>query len=1064
VRDQKLYRRFQVCLALAAAVIATVWLSTAHFVADQQQRRTVEAARQATRVAGFFEQHALTTLRYADGFAKAARRRYLQRRSVTDVEKLLNDVVIDERLLSHVTIIGPDGTPLFNSKHAIKPGATAKDRGYFLMQKAARTDEPYISPPHKGRNSGLTTVRVVRRISLPGGAFGGVVFAAVDAKLMTSFLSALGVGAVSSATLVGLDRTVRAHLDITGGGTPRDMSRSDLWRHLGNSATGNYSDPGGTDRIARHHAFRRMAGFPLVVDIGVGLDGTAGPHRHTVIAAYLAAGLLSAVVAIMVLMIWRETSVAARLGRSRARLTDAIESISDGFVFYDADERLVLCNSRYRQFYPWIADVLVAGTPLRDIARTAAERGQDAEPIADIDAWVDQRLALFRGRREGHVQHLQDGRWVACSESATADGGMVGIRTDVTERVEAERAARDSEARLRSIIDGSTAGIVLRDLEGRFVWVNKTYANWSNLSESEMIGLRNDQVYLAASALDIDDRDRRVIDGGEEIMTEISRFFPDGIKRTAIAHKFPIRGADGEITGVGSIITDITDRMVLEAARREAESRFKAVVDASPSAILVKDARGGYLVANDRWYEWFNPKREDIRGKTVFDFFDLDHAEGITVQDQEVVRTRQIVSLEYQTPLADGHRITTLVQKFPIVDDNDNVIAIGGMNSDISAIKQADAALMEAESRFRAIVDSSPAGITVKDRDGRFLLVNKSFAQWMEKEPAAFVGRTMQDFFPEGRAEDVVDRDRGVIENGEDNVAEIVGQYPDGHFRTLISHKCPIYGADGEITAVATILTDVSGLKQAEAHLLQADKLATLGRMAGGISHELSQPMNNIRLATQSMLLDMDGAMPSPEGLREELQGIEAEIVRMAGTIEHMRVFAGADESQVEDFSPIAAAANTVSFIRQQLVAGGITFDVVLPPTCGFVRGPQVRVEQVVLNLLSNARDAIVELTSDDAAFQGIIRLEVMDNKADGTVCVVVEDNGGGIADDVEKRIFDPFFTTKEVGLGAGLGLSVSLTVIDAMGGSLSLEKLEGGSRFRVTLPRTAASAAPVAS
>ncbi len=127
------------------------------------------------------------------------------------------------------------------------------------------------------------------------------------------------------------------------------------------------------------------------------------------------------------------------------------------------------------------------------------------------------------------------------------------------------------------------------------------------------------------------------------------------------------------------------------------EQRFRAVVDSSPSAILIKDRDGRYVLANKSWHEWFNPEGQSIAGKTVFDFFPADHARKIGIQDREVVDRGRVVEYEYETPLADGSVISTMMQKFPILDTDGTVVGVAGVNTDISKRIAVERALMDAK-------------------------------------------------------------------------------------------------------------------------------------------------------------------------------------------------------------------------------------------------------------------------------------------------------------------------------------------------------------------------------
>ena len=151
------------------------------------------------------------------------------------------------------------------------------------------------------------------------------------------------------------------------------------------------------------------------------------------------------------------------LRTSQTRLLDAIESIPDAFILFDADERLVLCNSKYREQFSEIGDVLVPGAGLEDLLRAGAERGQMAEAIGNVEEWVKNRLRQYRTAQETFEQELGDGRWVLTSERKTQEGGIVGIRTDITEPKRAEETLRKTTDLLTAVLDHSPAQIYLKE-------------------------------------------------------------------------------------------------------------------------------------------------------------------------------------------------------------------------------------------------------------------------------------------------------------------------------------------------------------------------------------------------------------------------------------------------------------------------------------------------------------------------------------------------------------------------------------------------------------------------
>ena len=293
------------------------------------------------------------------------------------------------------------------------------------------------------------------------------------------------------------------------------------------------------------------------------------------------------------------------------------------------------------------------------------------------------------------------------------------------------------------------------------------------------------------------------------------------------------------------------------------------------------------------------------------------------------------------------------------------------------------------------------------------------------------------------------------------NLAEATSAVAAGNLSTRVEPR-----GDDEIATLAKSFNEMaSALEQNEeireqttAQLVQADKLSTLGRLAAGITHELAQPLNIIRLATQTSQMDLDdSAVPSTADQTELLTTIERQVIRMADIIDHMRVFARKDKAGDETFSPVHAVENTLVLVERQFASTGIELETEISNSCGLVRGSPMQLEQVVLNFLSNAGDAIALHAKTgnpgNPDFIGRIKVALEDEPASKSVRISVTDNGGGIAEEIRANLFDPFFTTKEVGQGTGLGLSISYAIVESMGGSIQVNNTDDGATFEASLP-----------
>jgi signal transduction histidine kinase len=234
--------------------------------------------------------------------------------------------------------------------------------------------------------------------------------------------------------------------------------------------------------------------------------------------------------------------------------------------------------------------------------------------------------------------------------------------------------------------------------------------------------------------------------------------------------------------------------------------------------------------------------------------------------------------------------------------------------------------------------------------------------------------------------------------------------------------------------------------KEAAAQIIQASKLATLGEMSTSVAHELNQPLNVIRMAAGNVRRKISKGTADPEYLTDKLQRIEQQTARAAVIISHMRMFGRKAEEDPEPIDPRKVVTNALDLMGEQLRLAGIEIVTELAEDCSSILGHTIQMEQVLLNLLTNARDAVAERDG-----KAKITLRVFE---DGKgVHITSEDTGGGIPEDVLPRIFEPFYTTKEMGKGMGLGLSDNYGIIREMNGTIVAENIGDGSRFTITLP-----------
>jgi C4-dicarboxylate-specific signal transduction histidine kinase len=237
-------------------------------------------------------------------------------------------------------------------------------------------------------------------------------------------------------------------------------------------------------------------------------------------------------------------------------------------------------------------------------------------------------------------------------------------------------------------------------------------------------------------------------------------------------------------------------------------------------------------------------------------------------------------------------------------------------------------------------------------------------------------------------------------------------------------------------------------LREKQEQLVQAGKLATLGELTTGVAHELNNPLNNIGLFVGNAidLIELGMADAEPERILQELYNAMQQVRKATEIISHLRTFGRAASVSREPVGILQVIERSLSLMREQLRLRQIEVVLHFPPEEIIVVGNAIQLEQVFINLLTNARDAMINSPRKVLTIECKVQAD--------TVSIGVSDTGPGIAPELEQRIFDPFFTTKEVGTGTGLGLSITYGIIKEHQGTITVRSRQNeGASFLIQLP-----------
>ena len=355
--------------------------------------------------------------------------------------------------------------------------------------------------------------------------------------------------------------------------------------------------------------------------------------------------------------------------------------------------------------------------------------------------------------------------------------------------------------------------------------------------------------------------------------------------------------------------------------------------------------------------------------------------------------------------------------------------------------------------RFTALMDSAFDAIIIIDDHGLVTDYNAAAEAIFGYKHREAVGKDLAALIIPHRYREAHNQGLKVfLETGKGPLigqrVEIEALHHDGHeFPAEVAiEKFNILTNDSSDSAFVGFIRDITEHKDAAAKLIQASKLSTLGEMATSVAHELNQPLNVIRMAAGNSRRKISKGTATYEYLNAKLERIEEQTARAAAIIDHMRMFGREANEELEPINAQAVVTNALNLMGEQLRLAGIEIVTEFSEDCLLILGHSIQMEQVILNLLTNAIDAIAESEGEKK-----ITLRVF--KDDKGVHITAEDTGNGVPEDALPRIFEPFFTTKEMGKGTGLGLSVSYGIINDMNGTIVVDNIDGGARFTITLP-----------
>ncbi|MFO0571895.1 MAG: PAS domain S-box protein [Polyangiaceae bacterium] len=677
---------------------------------------------------------------------------------------------------------------------------------------------------------------------------------------------------------------------------------------------------------------------------------------------------------------------------------------------------------------------------------------ESLEQIVDLIARVgtDRELTAHTGVyqqycADGSVKDLElTTRLLRDAEGAPME--VVGISRDVTDRVRAERALRESEERLRTIFEMTLAGIiVVRLSDQRLVSVNEAWASSLGYARDEVVGRTSVELDIYA-----DPAQREILGKDLRARGELRSMEARLRRKDGSEGDFILTAGLAEIGGESCVIGlfhEITELRASDRARLESERLLRAVLETAADGFAVVDDCGRFLEVNAAFSR--------ISGYSQAELLELDLIQLEGEPDHGITRQMRRVIGDGSDRFESRHRrkdgsIIDVEVSVGFLDDEGRRFLL--VVRDVTEQKRARQGLERSEQRFRALIEKSSDLILLLDEEARCQFASPVVEEALGYGASALAGRSVFDFvFAEdapGLREAWPDLLRG---SGRALELSLRFRAQNGRLSTM---ECAVRNLldDPAVRAIVVNARDVTRQRELEEQFRQAQKLESVGRLAGGIAHDFNNLLTVILSCAETAKDDLElGQAVSSE----DLEQIHAAGERAKELTNQLLAFA---RKQVIKLVPVDlnAVVRGSEKILRRLLGEDVELLTELQPGLFLVKADPGQLEQVILNLAINARDAMPR--------GGLLRVatENVGDTSGERVRLVLRDTGTGMTDEVRSHLFEPFFTTKEPGKGTGLGLATVYGIVQQAGGSISVKSALGhGSEFTLEFPRAVATRQP---
>jgi two-component system, cell cycle sensor histidine kinase and response regulator CckA len=518
-----------------------------------------------------------------------------------------------------------------------------------------------------------------------------------------------------------------------------------------------------------------------------------------------------------------------------------------------------------------------------------------------------------------------------------------------------------------------------------------------------------------------------------------------------------------------SFIADLAGHALLKIKAderiRDNERKFHAIFDQAYQFLGLLSIDGRVLEANKTALKFCSVEDVDIIGKAFWEIPCWAHSPELQEKVRLTVQKTskgECIQFEATYPATDGelHHVDFSIK--PITDEAGKVVLLITEGRDITEAKRAEEEIKRQAEFLQLLIDAMPYPVFFKDRQGRYIGCNRAFEQFYGISRKHIAGKMVHEIAPKELADMYSKADDELITRRGTQIYEGFIQSTDGIQHDVIFHKATFNGPDGTLAGIVGAVVDITERKKAEKEkqklqdqLAQAQKMESVGRLAGGVAHDFNNMLGVIIGYTEMAMLQADPAQP----LFANLQEVRKAAHRSADLTRQLLAFARKQTIDPKVLDLNETVESMLKILRRLI---GEDIDLAWLPGKNLcpVKVDPSQIDQILANLCVNARDAItnvgrVTIETENATFDEHYCANHAESSPGEYVLLAVSDNGCGMNQETLEKLFEPFFTTKEMGKGTGLGLATVYGIVKQNNGFINVYSEQNrGTTFKIYLPR----------